>query len=142
MNTTTQLDRSLNISFTLHSLAHTYTNAHKMSISAQAAARLAKVLPSLDSITTSQLTVKPQLTSYFVPRTSAGNLPVYKTYRSQAAFTDIKRVQGNVVQLRNDLQAALPHINEYKYNCFTVSGSLRIKGDYVAEVKQVLEQKF
>lgn len=47
-----------------------------------------------------------------------------------------------MVQLRNDLQAALPHINEYKYNCFTVSGSLRIKGDYVAEVKQVLEQKF
>lgn len=111
-------------------------------ISASAAARLAKALPSLDSISVNQLTTKPKLSSYYIPRTHQGNLPVYKTYRSQAVYTDIKRVHGNIVQLRNDLQALLPEINKSNFNCRTVSGSLRIKGDYTIAIKKILASKF
>jgi large subunit ribosomal protein L49 len=113
-----------------------------MSISTSAAARLAKVLPSLDSISISQLTTKPQLKSYFVPRTSQGNLPVYKTYRSQAVYTDIKRIQGNVVQFRNDLQELLPQIKKENFNCHVINGSLRIKGDHSQIIKEILDKKF
>lgn len=111
-------------------------------ISAAAASRLARALPSLESISASQLTTKPKLASYHIPRTHQGNLPVYKTYRSQAVYTDIKRVQGNVVQLRNDLQELLPEINKSNFSCITTSGSLRIKGDHTAVVKDILNKKF
>ncbi|KAG0679998.1 hypothetical protein C6P40_003982 [Pichia californica] len=109
---------------------------------ASAAARLAKALPSLESISISQLTAKPKLASYHIPRTHQGNLPVYKTYRSQTVYTDIKRVQGNVVQLRNDLQDLLPEINKAHFNCHTINGSLRIKGDHSSEIKKILSEKF
>lgn len=112
------------------------------SVSVAAAARLAKALPALDSISVAQLTTKPKLSSYHIPRTHQGNLPVYKTYRSQAVYTDIKRVQGNVVQLRNDLQQLLPEISKANFNCHTVNGSLRIKGDHSAAIKEILAQKF
>ena len=113
-----------------------------VSVSAAAATRLAKALPALDSISAAQLTVKPKPASYHVPRTHLGNLPVYKSYRSQAVFTDIKRVQGNVVQLRNDLQQLLPDVSRSNFNCHTISGSLRIKGDHTLAVKEILAKKF
>ena len=112
------------------------------SVSAAAAARLARARPALDSISAAQRTITPKLAAYHVPRTHLGNLPVYKTYRSQAVYTDIKRVQGNVVQLRNDLQQLLPHVDRSNFNCHTISGSLRIKGDHTLAVKELLAQKF
>lgn len=111
-------------------------------LSASSAARLAKVLPSLNEISLSQLTTKPALPTYNISRTSSGNLPVYKTIRSQCEYTDIKRVKGNVVQLRNDLQNALPQIEKSKFTCFIKSNSIHIKGNYVDEIKKVLETKF
>ncbi|TID26133.1 hypothetical protein CANINC_002828 [Pichia inconspicua] len=106
------------------------------------AARLAKVLPPLSSITADQLTTAPTLLSYYLPRTSNGNLPVYRTIRSQAMYTDIKRVQGNIVQFRNELQQLLPHIPKQNFICHTVSGTLKIKGDHLLDVKKALNKVF
>ncbi|AWU73478.1 uncharacterized protein C5L36_0A00860 [Pichia kudriavzevii] len=111
-------------------------------ISSSVVARLSKVLPSLDSISVAQLTAKPPLASYSLPRTSKGNLPIYRTIRSQAVYTEIKRVQGNVVSFRNDLQTLLPHIPKEKYSCRTINGCLRIKGDFKDEILELLQKKF
>lgn len=106
------------------------------------AARLAKALPSLSSITAEQLTTAPSKLSFNIPRTSQGNLPVYRTIRSQATYTDIKRVQGNIVQFRNELQEQLPHIPKSDFTCHTISGTLKIKGDHLYDVKKALENVF
>lgn len=126
-----------NLSKPFHQHTHTYLHNNTMS-----AARLAKALPSLSSITVENLTVAPAKLSYHLPRTSQGNLPVYRTLRSQAMYTDVKRVQGNVVQFRNELQEQLPHIPKQNFVCHTVSGTLKIKGDHLLEVKKALDQVF
>lgn len=106
----------------------------------------APVLPSLESISASQLVQRPQPTDYFLKRTSNGNLPIYKTLRSQAVWTDVKRVEGNIVSFRNDLQQALAAHNvaydEPDFFCLTQSNTLRIKGDYVKEISKILEKYF
>lgn len=104
------------------------------------------VLPSLESISASQLVQKPNPADYFIKRTSNGNLPIYKTVRSQATWTDIKRVEGNLVSFRNDLQQALAANNiafdEPDFFCILQSNTLRVKGDYVKDISKLLEQHF
>lgn len=104
------------------------------------------VLPTLDSISASQLVQKPNSTDYFLKRTSNGNLPIYKTVRSQATWTDIKRVEGNIVSFRNDVQQALAAsdipFDEPNFFCIVQSNTLRIKGDYVKDLSKILDKYF
>lgn len=104
--------------------------------------RLIKVLPSLESITPVQLGTKTTRGSYFLPRTSKGNVPVYRTYRSQAVYTDVKRVQGDIIQLRNDIQTLFPNMDKSRFTCCMQSKTIKIKGNIVKELTAALEKKF
>ena len=80
--------------------------------------------------------------TYFVKRTTEGNLPVYKTIKRQAIFTDVRRVEGDIIQLRNDIQALFPQIEKNQYSCLMDSKTIRIKGDLTKELKKLLAVKF
>lgn len=104
------------------------------------------ILPTLESITASNLSTKPASLSYTLLRTSNNNLPLYRTVRSQSVVTEIKRVQGNVVSFRNDLQEAISqqgvNIDKNRYTCNVQTGTVRIKGDHYQLIKSVLKEKF
>lgn len=107
---------------------------------------MSRVLPSLASVSAADVFVKPALNSYSLLRTSQGNLPVYRTFRSQNVWTDVKRVQGNVVSFRNDLQAALAaegvSVKKEDFICVLGSNTLKIRGDYSKLLHKLLAEKF
>ncbi|ODV83502.1 hypothetical protein CANARDRAFT_29947 [[Candida] arabinofermentans NRRL YB-2248] len=104
--------------------------------------KLATIFPKLSEISASDLNTNTVVDVYHIPRTSKGNLPVYKTIRSQAVYTDIKRVQGDLTKLRNDLQELLPEVKKSDFTCVLQSGSLRIKGDHGKVLREILSEKF
>nr|AAT92839.1 YCR071C [Saccharomyces cerevisiae] len=50
--------------------------------------------------------------TYYVERSRTGNLPVYSAYKNggNKIITEIRKIEGDVIQLRNDLQEQLPFI--------------------------------
>lgn len=100
--------------------------------------RLSSLIPSLNKITGEDLYKGIPFKNYFLEKTSKGNLPIYKTYRSQAVYTDIKRVHGDIVQLRNDIQTALPDIPKKNFTCIMQSKTIKIKGDVSRRLKEIL----
>ncbi|ANZ75425.1 BA75_01944T0 [Komagataella pastoris] len=81
--------------------------------------------------------------TYFVPRTSKGNLPVYKDYKRKVPYTEIRRVSGDLTSLRNDLQEALKgRTVKNDYKCMIQSQKVIIKGNHVEAVTKLLAEKF
>ncbi|GMG41424.1 unnamed protein product [Ambrosiozyma monospora] len=106
-------------------------------------ARLNAVFPSLSSVSTKDLFTKPFTKSqYHISRTSKGNLPVYRRLKSQAYVTEVKRVQGDLVLFRNELQELMPEVSKNKFECVLQSKTLRIKGDHAERVRELLSEKF
>ncbi|GME73162.1 unnamed protein product [Ambrosiozyma monospora] len=106
-------------------------------------ARLNAVFPSLSSVSTKDLFTKPFTNSqYYISRTSKGNLPVYRRLKSQAYVTEVKRVQGDLVLFRNELQELMPEVPKTKFECVLQSKTLRIKGDHSERVRELLSKKF
>ena len=73
------------------------------------------LFPSLSSVRPDELLTERKRFdqgTYFVERSSTGNLPVYSDFRAgrNKVVTEIRKIRGNVVQLRNDLQEMLPDI--------------------------------
>lgn len=104
-------------------------------------ARLSRIIPSIDRITGEDLYKGIPFKKYFLDRTSKGNLPIYKTYRSQAVYTDVRKIRGDIVQLRNDLQAALPDVPKKNFTCVMSSKTIKIKGDVASRLKELLNNE-
>ncbi|CAI4037644.1 hypothetical protein SMKI_03G1220 [Saccharomyces mikatae IFO 1815] len=82
--------------------------------------------------------------TYFVERSSTGNLPVYSAYKNggNKVITEIRKIQGDIIQLRNDLQEQLPFIPKGFWSVVMQSKKIIIKGNAVETVKRVLTKKF
>lgn len=82
--------------------------------------------------------------TYFVGRSATGNLPVYSDFKAggNKLVTEIRKIQGDIIQLRNDMQTALPNIPKDSWKVVMQSKKIIIKGDVVQEVKEVLSEKF
>lgn len=82
--------------------------------------------------------------TYYVERSATGNLPVYSDTKGggNKPVTEIRKVQGDVIALRNDLQAALPFIPRDNWKVLLQSRKIIIKGDAVKQVKTVLSRSF
>ncbi|AGO12600.1 AaceriAER262Cp [[Ashbya] aceris (nom. inval.)] len=80
--------------------------------------------------------------TYSVARSSTGNLPVYSEYKSGKVYTEVRKISGDIIQLRNDLQQRLPKIPRDSWTVIMQSKKLLIKGYYVREIKHVLSSTF
>ncbi|SCU92116.1 LADA_0F14444g1_1 [Lachancea dasiensis] len=81
--------------------------------------------------------------SYFVERSATGNLPVYTDFKSGGkVVTEIRRISGDPVQLRNDLQEKLKHIPKSSFRVMMQAKKVVIQGDVVKQVKNVLSTSF
>lgn len=103
------------------------------------------IFPKLSDVKPEQLLGKEfggKAHTYHVSRTSLGHLPVYKDVKSKAIYTEIRKIQGDIVQLRNDLQNALPHIEKNDFKCVMQSLKIIIKGDHKLRITQLLGKKF
>ncbi|CCK72069.1 mitochondrial 54S ribosomal protein mL49 KNAG_0I02850 [Huiozyma naganishii CBS 8797] len=80
--------------------------------------------------------------TYFIERSETGNLPVYSDYKGggNKVITEIRKIRGDAVQLRNDLQPLLPFIPLENWRVAMQSKKIIIKGDYVKQVKRVLSK--
>lgn len=80
---------------------------------------------------------------YFVNRTRAGKLPVYRDYRKsdRNIHTVIRNVDGNHEQLRHDLKNTLG-LDKKDIVMKSASKKVVIKLDCVKEVKSILGQHF
>lgn len=81
---------------------------------------------------------------YHVARSATGNLPVYTDFKSggNKVVTEIRKISGDIVQLRNELQAELPQIPKESWKVIMQSKKIIIKGDEALTVKEVLQKKF
>lgn len=114
----------------------------------QNSTRNARVLfPKLNEISINELVSETEpfgKGQYFVERSSTGNLPVYSDTKGggNKFVTEIRRIQGDVIQLRNDLQEKLPYIPKKNWKVLTQSQKIIIKGDAVKQVKGILTKTF
>ncbi|KAH3663585.1 hypothetical protein OGAPHI_004986 [Ogataea philodendri] len=104
--------------------------------------RLSKVFPQIEQVNAENLYTKPFRDFYHISRTSKGNLPVYKTIKSQAVNTEVRKVQGNLPKLREDVQKLFPNKPKDHFICKMQSMTLYIKGDVSKELKKYLEPYF
>ena len=118
--------------------------ARHQSTVVQNSMRNAKVLfPKLSEISMNELVSETKpfgKGQYFVERSQTGNLPVYSDTKGggNKFVTEIRRIQGDVIQLRNDLQEKLPYIPKKNWKVLTQSQKIIIKGDAVKQVKGIL----
>ena len=82
--------------------------------------------------------------TYYVERSRTGNLPVYSAYKNggNKIITEIRKIEGDIIQLRNDLQDQLPFIPKESWSVVMQSKKIIIKGNAVEAVKRVLTKKF
>lgn len=124
-----------------------YRNTLRCSRRLHTPAAAATLFPPLSSVSPAQLlgneNTRPTGT-YFVERSATGNLPVYSDTKGggNKLVTEVRRVQGDVLALRNDLQAALPYIPRDNWKVLLQSRKIIIKGDAVKQVKSVLSRCF
>lgn len=103
------------------------------------------VFPSIENVKPEELVGGASFgfKTYFVERSSTGNLPVYSEYkRNGKVVTEIRKIQGDPIQLRNDLQERLPHISKKAFKVIMQSKKIVIEGDAVRDVKHVLSTTF
>ncbi|CAB4254767.1 similar to Saccharomyces cerevisiae YCR071C IMG2 Mitochondrial ribosomal protein of the large subunit [Maudiozyma barnettii] len=105
------------------------------------------LFPKLEDISMNEL-ISEQIPfekgKYFISRSKTGNLPVYSDTKGggNKLITEIRKIQGDVIQLRNDLREQLPFIPEKNWKVLTQSRKIIIKGDAVKQVKGILTRTF
>lgn len=111
---------------------------------------LAHTFPSLESVQAENLAFqsngnvlegKPK-SWYFISRTRSNKLPVYLDYKVSGKITTIiRKIEGNVSQLRNDLliELAAPKKDVVIKDA---SKQIVIRGDYAQQVKEILGKYF
>ncbi|KAK9236958.1 mitochondrial large subunit ribosomal protein-domain-containing protein [Lipomyces kononenkoae] len=80
---------------------------------------------------------------YFVERTSAGNLPVYRELKNggNLVVTIVKGITGDAHALKKDIQAALGLTSE-RIAVNPVTRHIAIKGDYFVRTRDLLNTVF
>lgn len=80
---------------------------------------------------------------YFVQRSATGNLPVYLDVKNGGGVTtELRKIEGNAVKLRDDLQNKLPHIPKKSWKCVLQSNKIVVKGNVVGDIKRILAGTF
>lgn len=81
---------------------------------------------------------------YFVGRSETGNLPVYTDYLGggNKVVTEIKKIRGDPVQLKIDLQERLPYIDPKDWRVVAASNKISVKGNYCSQIKRILSETF
>ncbi|ANB15259.1 mitochondrial 54S ribosomal protein IMG2 [Sugiyamaella lignohabitans] len=103
------------------------------------------MFPSLDKVSASDLVLKKLSNDqgkawYTITRTRSGLLPVYSDIKADGSVkTVIRRIEGDVSQLRNDIKLALG-ISKHDIYIKDTSKQIVIRGDYVSHVKQILQK--
>lgn len=103
------------------------------------------VFPALSDVRPEELVgyVPFGVKSYFVERSATGNLPVYSDFkRGGKVVTEIRKIHGDPVQLRNDLQARLTHIPKDSFRVMMQAKKIVIEGEVVKQVKNILSSTF
>ncbi|ODV79031.1 60S ribosomal protein [Suhomyces tanzawaensis NRRL Y-17324] len=75
--------------------------------------------------------------NYSITKTKFKHWPVYLKIQNTKISTEVKRIQGDVVQFKNDLLALNPNLE------ITVNqniGYVNIKGDVVNEIKKYFDE--
>ncbi|CCD26605.1 mitochondrial 54S ribosomal protein mL49 NDAI_0I00360 [Naumovozyma dairenensis CBS 421] len=82
--------------------------------------------------------------TYFIRRSTTGNLPVYTDYKGggNKIITEVRKIEGDIIQLRNDLQEKLPQINKKNWSIVMQSKKIIIKGNFSRDIKKVLSASF
>ncbi|CCE64434.1 hypothetical protein TPHA_0H02300 [Tetrapisispora phaffii CBS 4417] len=81
---------------------------------------------------------------YFIERSATGNLPIYSEYKKagHVAYTEIRKIHGNVLQFRKELQNAVPSIDPDSFSIRQQANKLIIKGNHTDLLKKLLSTKF
>lgn len=105
--------------------------------------------PSLSSVTAKDVGYASDITAfghnktYNLQRTKYNKLPIYTEYKHvDVVFTEIRKIQGDIIQLRNDIQQILPDVKKDRYRVLMESKKILIKGNYKQELEQVFSQVF
>lgn len=81
--------------------------------------------------------------TYHLQRSSHKKLPIYTEYKQgREAYTEIRKIQGDIVQLRNDLQAALPYVKKEHFKIMMESKKLLVKGNHKRKLNSMLSHVF
>lgn len=80
---------------------------------------------------------------YSINKSTYGHWPVYKKVQNTKISTEIKRVQGNVRLFAQELTRFINNGNVLPRNIRvnTLTGEVNIKGDHVAAICRVLDEK-
>lgn len=108
---------------------------------------LKRTFPSLETISTVDLgqttTTKFGHGTYHLTRSGRGNLPIYIDYKAcNVPYTEVRKVQGDIVQLRNDLQKVLKDVKKEDFKIRMESMKLLIKGNHKLRLIKALEKVF
>lgn len=97
-------------------------------------------IPSLESISVKDLPNNGfGKGSYHIAKTKFGHWPVYKKVQNTKISTEIKRIQGDIVQFKHDL-IKIAKLNPKLVTANTLAGYINIKGDQVETLKQLFEK--
>lgn len=76
--------------------------------------------------------------NYYITKTKFHHWPVYKKIQNTKITTEIKRVQGDLYQLKQDLLQAYP---QFEISVNQSAGIVNIKGDATKEVIDLFEKE-
>jgi len=105
--------------------------------------------PALSEVTLEDLGAAPGQTrfgfdgAYYLQRSTYNKLPIYTEYKQgNVPYTEIRRIHGNIVQLRKDLELALPYVPKDNIKVLMESKKILIKGNYRNALKKIFEDIF
>ena len=103
-----------------------------------------KIFPSMHDVSVNDLIGSDRFSSnnYFIERSSQGNLPVYTDYKNGITYTEIRKIQGNSVKLRDDLINLMPFVNRKHIKVVPQSNKILIQGDHSTHIKKLLSTTF
>lgn len=99
-------------------------------------------IPSLTSISAKDLVNESfGKGTYYLSKSKFGHWPVYKKVQNTKISTEIKRVQGDVLQFKKDL-IKVANLNQRDVTANQTAGYVNVKGDKVESIKAVFDKYF
>ncbi|CCH44816.1 54S ribosomal protein IMG2, mitochondrial [Wickerhamomyces ciferrii] len=105
--------------------------------------------PKLENITVKDLGFGSEINTlgfsktYNLQRTKFNKLPIYTEYKGgNVPYTELRKIHGDIIQLRNDLQAALPEAKLDDFKVIMESKKILIKGNYKKKLNSILSHSF
>jgi large subunit ribosomal protein L49 len=81
--------------------------------------------------------------AYHLQRSQYGNLPIYVEYKdNDNIHTEIRKISGDVVLLRNDLVEILDHIPKKNFKILNESKKILIKGNHKEDLVSLFDGVF